>query len=142
MLTAPILVSTELQLPLKQVDTKVVRSVIAHTYLQLARILTVNNSNRWMFQEADSAGCFVESEFTREHRREIGEYLVPPRLPAYKALAAMAKRQRFASREKDDIMKRMQSRVTQGLKVSRKVISTIGILYYTLMNRSVRFYGP
>ncbi len=107
MLTAPILVSTELQLPLKQVDTKVVRSVIAHTYLQLARILTVNNSNRWMFQEADSAGCFVESEFTREHRREIGEYLAPPRLPAYKALAAMAKRKRFASREKDDIIKRM-----------------------------------
>ncbi len=69
-----------------------------------------------MFQDVDSTGCFVESDFTKKHRREIGERLVAPRVPTFKALAALAKRQRFESREKDEIIKRMQGRATQGLR--------------------------
>ena len=64
------------------------------------------------------AGCWVESDFTKKHQKEIREKLVAPRVPPYKALAAMVGRQRFASRKKDDVMRRMQCRATQGLTES------------------------
>ena len=71
-----------------------------------------------MFAEVDSAGCWVESNFTKKHRQEIGERLVVPRGPSYKALPALARRQQFASPEKDAVIKRMQSRTTQAIDKS------------------------
>ena len=118
MSTVLILVNLDPQKYLDETDRRAVRSVIAHTYLQLLRILHVNNTKQWMFQDVDSAGCFVESDFTKKNRRTIGEKLVAPRVPTHKALAAMGKRQRFASREKDNVMKRMQKRPTQALTES------------------------
>ena len=92
------------------------RSVIAQAYLELIRTWTANTNGQWLFKEADSAGCWVESEFTKTHKDQILQPLeVPKTDPENKGLKAIAARTHYGSREKDEILERLQKRTTRGI---------------------------
>ena len=93
-----------------------VRSVITQAYLECLRAWSANIRKDWLFANVDSAGCWLESSFLKEHQVLVGTPLKPTsNAPSNAALEALAAQPRFLSFEKDEIFARLRARKTRGV---------------------------
>ena len=97
-------------------DMGTVRSVMVQAYLELVRVWTANKRKQWLFKEVESAGCWVESKFTKKHQTQIKKNLQPRAKHSNdKALRTVYDQNQFQSREKDEIFERLKERKTRGI---------------------------
>lgn len=90
---------------------------MVQAYLELVRVWTANTSKQWLFKEVESAGCSVESKFTKTHQAQIKTKLQPRTKHSNdKALQALSEQNHFQSKEKDEIFKRLKERKTRGIE--------------------------
>lgn len=99
------------------IDNTKVRSIIAHTYLELVRVWTVNNSGQWLFNRVESAGVRVETKFAKRCFKSEPHFLVKggkaPESAALKAISG--KKSYFRSDEKMDILARIAQHRSRGI---------------------------
>ncbi|KAI9788148.1 MAG: hypothetical protein M1816_007194 [Peltula sp. TS41687] len=93
----------------------IVPSMIAQTYLELVRAWTVNTTGRWLFDHVSSAGAWLQSD---DAKHGAPRFNMPPETPGKwtqnTAITAVAKTF-YNSREKDEIVARMQQHKPRGL---------------------------
>ena len=100
-------------------DTATVRSVMVQAYLELVRVWIANTNKQWLFKEVESAGCSVESKFTKKHQAQIKTKLqARTKHTNNKALRALSEQNHFQSREKNEIFERLRESKTRGIEAA------------------------